>query len=68
MHFLNYYNYDIFRFFMINLLESSLLIHQLLYQIYYQHNFFVFNKCIQQFSEMLRKIIDVYNDLENKSL
>ena len=29
-----------------NLLESSLIINQLLYQIYYQNNVFVFNKCI----------------------
>ena len=29
-----------------NLLESSLIINQLLYKIYYQNNFFVFNKCI----------------------
>ena len=42
-YFLNYYNYDLFRFFM-NLLESSLIINQLLYKIYYQNNVFVFNK------------------------
>ena len=29
-----------------NLLESSLIINQLLYKIYYQNNVFVFNKCI----------------------
>ena len=49
MHFLNYDimpNYDLFRFCMINLLESSLIIKQLLYNIYYQNNVFVFNKCI----------------------
>ena len=40
MHFFNYYNYNLFRFFM-NLLESSLIINQLLYKIYYQNNFFV---------------------------
>ena len=35
--------------FFMNLLESSLIINQLLYKIYYQHNFFVFNKCIYWF-------------------
>ena len=30
--------------FVMNLLESSLIINQLLYKIYYQNNFFVFNK------------------------
>ena len=29
-----------------NILESSLIINQLLYKIYYQNNVFVFNKCI----------------------
>ena len=29
-----------------NLLESSLIINQVLYKIYYQNNFFVFNKYI----------------------
>ena len=32
LHFLNYHNYDLFRFFMIILLESSLIINQLLYK------------------------------------
>ena len=31
---------------MVNLLESSLIINQLLYKIYYQNNVVVFNKCI----------------------
>ena len=46
-----------------NLLESSLIINQLLYKIYYQNNVFVFNKCIMVFeNKSLYLYIIIFNN------